>query len=424
MKEYGFFLEEYLSSSLGITGGNLAYTRLAILLLTLVIICFIVQVITKKVLHNVVGHVVKRTRTEWDDIFYERSTFAWLANIIPALIVRATTPFVFKDFPDLHDNMGHLIAAFIVIVVVGAANSVIESIRDIMLRNQKFRDKPIASYIQLGKIILYFIGGILVISILLGKSPGYFLGAMGAVSAVLLLVFKDTILGFVASIHISVNDMVRVGDWVSMEKYGADGDVLEINLATVKVKNWDLTITTIPTYALVSDSFKNWRGMTESEGRRIKRAVYINVDSIKHANAELLEKLHKIAILRPFLENKEAEIQRFNSDKKIPTDHPANGRRLTNIGIFRYYLELFVKNNENIHPDMTLMVRQLAPTPNGLPLEIYAFSKDKRWVHYEAIMSDIFDHVYAIAPFFDITFFQNPSGRDFQELNKLKSHES
>lgn len=416
MEEYLFFVEDYLSNSLDMSGPSLVYTRLGVLMIILIVICTLVQFLTKRVLHNLVGKIVARTRTEWDDIFYQRSTFAWLANVVPALIVKASIPFIFKDFESWQDNINHLVSAFIVIVIIGAINSVIESIRDIMNRTEKFRDKPIASYIQLGKIILYFIGGILVISILLGKSPGYFLAGMGAVSAVLLLIFKDTILGFVASIHISVNDMLRVGDWVSMDKYGADGDVQEINLATVKVKNFDLTITTIPTYAFVSDSFKNWRGMAESDGRRIKRAIYINKASIKHANPELIAKLQSIALLQSFIDNRMQEIEAYNKKKNITGDNPVNGRRLTNIGLFRFYLEFYLKENENINTEMTCMVRQLAPTENGLPIEIYAFSKDKAWVKYEAVIADIFDHIIAIAPAFELTLFQNPSGQDFKSL--------
>lgn len=419
MKDIPQQIEHYLTEHLPPDASWTVYAKLLILLLLLLVVCYISHWLTKKIFQSVIGRLVAKTKTEWDDIFFEQRTFAWLANVIPALIFKGTITTVFIDFEHWHTGLRHLSSAFIAIVIIGALNSVIESIREIMKRSENFRDKPIASYIQLGKIFLYFLGGILVISILLGKNPLVFLSAMGALSAVLLLIFKDTILGFVASIHISVNDMVRVGDWVSMEKFGADGDVLEINLATVKVKNWDLTITTIPTYAFVSDSFKNWRGMTESGGRRIKRAVYINKNSIKHVNEELLERLMKIELIKDFLQNRLEEIKAYNEKNNIAVDSPANGRRLTNIGVFRYYLEHYIKKNPNINTEMTCMVRQLDPTPNGLPIEIYAFSKDKRWVYFESIMADIFDHVFAVAPVFELSFFQNPSGADFKSLTQV-----
>ena len=415
MNTYLSKIEDWISDMLSLDASSLIYSRIIVWIFIVLILCYISYYISKKIITKVAKSVVKRTKNSWDDIFFEKRTFNWIAYVAPILIVRSFTSFILKDFEALQQHAGNIVGALVSIVVIAALNSILESIREIMKNSQNFRDKPIASYIQLGKIFLFFFGGILVISIPLGESPFYFLSAMGALSAVLLLIFKDTILGFVASIHLSVNDMVRVGDWVSMEKYGADGDVQEINLATVKVKNWDLTITTIPTYAFVSDSFKNWRGMTEGQGRRIKRAVYINKNSIKHIDGELLKKLQSVHLLKEFLGKKSEEIAAHNRAMGAD-DNPANGRRLTNIGVFRYYLEFYLRKNENIHKEMTLMVRQLDPTPNGLPIEIYAFSKDKKWENYESIMADIFDHIFAIAPLFELSFFQNPSGADFNAL--------
>ncbi|TXC78520.1 mechanosensitive ion channel family protein [Luteibaculum oceani] len=416
MKKYLDLAEHWLNNHLGLTGDNLMYTRLGIWLLVVGIVCLIIQQATKKIIQNGLAKLVARTSTNWDDIFYKRKTFSWLSNIIPALLFQALVGFIFKDFPSWHHHVYDITSAYIIFVVVATLNSVISAIKEIMEDSDNFKDKPIDSYIQLGRIILFFIGGILIISTLLGKSPFVFLGAMGALSAVLLLIFKDTILGFVASIHISVNDMVRVGDWVSMEKYGADGDVLEINLATVKVKNWDLTITTIPTYAFVSDSFKNWRGMTEGGGRRIKRSVYIDKTSIHHVSNEQIEKFKEIKLLNEFLDNRLKEIEDYNKERGIDISNGVNGRRMTNIGVFRYYVEFYLKQHPQINTDMTCMVRQLQATPNGLPLEVYAFCKDKRWVEFEAISADIFDHIFSVAKHFEIRFFQNPSGNDFKAI--------
>ncbi len=407
--------EKWFLTKLHLLDLDLEYPRVLIWTLLVGILCYVAFYISRKIIDRIVSSIVKRTKSDWDDVLFKHKTFMWIAYVAPILIIRSFTPFILRDIEGMQKHASNIVGALVAIVVIAAINSVLESIREIMRSSKNFKDKPIASYIQLGKIFLYFFGGILVISILLGESPFYFLSAMGALSAVLLLIFKDTILGFVASIHISVNDMVRVGDWVSMEKYGADGDILEINLATVKVKNWDLTITTIPTYAFVSDSFKNWRGMTEGQGRRIKRAVYINKNSIHHLNDEKLKELEKIKLLQDFLNKRKEDIAKYNQE--IGADeNPANGRRLTNIGIFRYYLEFYLRNNPNINQEMTLMVRQLDPTPNGLPLEVYAFSKDKRWEYYEAIIADIFDHIFAVAPVFELSFFQNPSGADFKSV--------
>ena len=279
-----------------------------------------------------------------------------------------------------------------------------------------FSDKPIGSYFQLGRIILYLISAILILSVLLGKSPIYFLSVFGAMSAVVLLIFKDTILGFVSSIQMSANDMVRVGDWIEMPKFNADGDVIAINLNTVKVRNWDKTVTTIPTYFFTSDSFKNWRGMQESGGRRIKRSLNINVKSVKFVDATARESYKKIFLLKDYIETRQKEIEVFNSKYDFDSSVLINGRRMTNLGVFRHYVESYLKNHPKIHQGLTLLVRQLPLEDKGIPIEVYCFTKTTAWNEYEDIQADIFDHLLASASFFDLEVFQQVSGSDFSKI--------
>jgi miniconductance mechanosensitive channel len=285
------------------------------------------------------------------------------------------------------------------------------------------KSKPIKGYLQVFKIVLFIIGGIFVVSMLIGRSPVYLLGGLGAFSAVLLLIFRDPILGLVGGIQMSVNDMVRPGDWIVMEKSGADGMVTDISLTTVKVQNWDKTITTIPTYSLVSESFVNWRGMEESGGRRIKRSINIDMNSVKFASPEQLEKLKKIHLVTQYLNDKEKELALYNETNKIDDEVLVNGRRQTNLGVFRAYISAYLKSNPNISQEMTFLVRQLQPGASGIPIEIYVFSKVQAWALYEGIQSDIFDHLLATVPEFGLQVFQNPSGADFRKLGERLSEQ-
>jgi miniconductance mechanosensitive channel len=296
------------------------------------------------------------------------------------------------------------------------ADSFINAMHEVYLSLSISKHRPIKGYIQIVKIGIYFIAIIIIIATVFGKSPKGLLTALGTAAAVLILVFKDTILGFVASIQLSANKMVKPGDWISIPSHNADGTVIEISLNTVKIQNWDKTITTVPTYALVSDSFYNWKGMEESGGRRIKRSVIIDMKSIKFCTPEMIKKFKKIQILRDFIEKKEKELDAHNKKHKIDNSVLVNGRRMTNVGVFRAYIEAYLYNHPKINNEMTSMVRQLQPTDKGLPLQIYVFSNDKRWVEYEKIQSDIFDHILAVAPEFDLRVFQNPSGYDVVKL--------
>jgi len=308
--------------------------------------------------------------------------------------------------------------AGIYMVAVGLliVNGLLNSIVDIYHSYRFARKMPIKGFIQVVKIIIYVSAGIIVISLILDKNPGKLLAGMGAMTAVLLLVFKDSILGLVAGVQLMANDMIHLGDWIEMSKYGADGDVIDISLTTVKVQNWDKTIATIPTYALVSESFHNWKGMEESGGRRIKRSINIDMNSVGFLDAEQIEKFRKYYLLTEYINQKEKEISEFNKSLRMEEDQVTNGRKMTNLGTFRKYLEEYLKQHPKIHNDMTFLVRHLQPSDKGLPIEIYVFSNDQAWANYEAIQADIFDHILAIIPEFGLRVFQNPTGSDFRKI--------
>jgi miniconductance mechanosensitive channel len=349
---------------------------------------------------------------KWDDILVEQNTFNSLAHIIPAIFVKVAAPIVFSDFPSLLPWVLKTTDSYLIIVGLMLLLSFLKVIEISLAKTESFREKPINSYFQVIRIILYLVSGILILSVMLVKSPLYFLSAFGAMTAILLLIFKDTILGLVASVQISSNDMVRVGDWIEMPKFNADGDVLAINLNTVKVQNFDNTITSIPTYYFISDSFKNWRGMVESGGRRIKRSIYINTQSIHFVEPETRERYKKYELIRDYITERQNEIEEFNVNRNTDTSILINGRRMTNIGVFRHYLENYLNKHPRINKEMTLMVRQLAIGDSGVPIEIYCFTNTTKWTEYEAIQADVFDHVLSSVEFFGLEIFQHPSGKD------------
>jgi miniconductance mechanosensitive channel len=380
----------------------------------LVVLFFLIDFIGRKVIVGYIGRIAKKTETKVDDILVEKKVFDRLSHIPAVMLVYVSAPVVFVDFSFAIPFVQTLASVAIVVVLMMIVNSFLNAIKSIFLEISSLKDKPINSYVQLAKIINFSVGFIFLISIIVGKSPIYLFSALGALTAVLLLVFKDTLLGFVASIQLATNDMVRIGDWVTLDKFGADGDIIEINLNTIKVRNWDKTITTIPTYAFISDSFKNWRGMVDSGGRRIKRSIRIKLSSVKFCTPDDLNKYKSIHLLTEYITKRQIEIDEYNAVNKIDTTVPVNGRKLTNIGIFRKYAENYLLKNPKLNRDFTIMVRQLEADANGLPIEIYCFSSDLAWVNYEAIQADIFDHLFAVAPHFDLEIFQNPSGGDFR----------
>lgn len=386
-----------------------------------IVIGFVVDRIVRQVLVQGFHSLARKSKTDWDDLLIEKKVFSAIAHLAPILLIFYFMPLIFEDYPSWHDWFLKISQVFLVIYSMIIVFRFLNVVKVILSRLKVFEDKPIDSYFQLAKIVIGIVLAIVTLSILTGQSIVYFLGALGAVSAVLLLIFKDTILGFTASIQLSANDMVRVGDWVQFDRYGADGDVIEINLTTVKVKNWDKTITTVPTYAFISDSFKNWRGMEETGARRIARSVYVNQHSIKFCTPEMLERFKKIHILKGYVEEKEEEIKQYNEEKQIDTSAVSNGRRMTNLGTFRAYLFRYLKNHPKIDQDLTILVRQLPPSENGIPIQIYAFCTDIAWVNYEAVQSDIFDHTLAVIEQFDLEVFQSPSGSDFNRLLQERS---
>jgi len=399
------WLKDWLIN-IGITENISLYVSLIIDIVLLFIVCYVVYLITKKVIVKIVSAFVKKTKSDWDDILLKEKVFNSVSHLAPVIILRIFVPLVFSDFPTIVPVLIKATDIYFIFVIVRTINLFFNSLEIVLKRTPALSDKPMHSYFQLLKIIVYLLGIILVISVFINKSPIYLISAFGAMSAVLLFVFKDTILGFLASIQLSANDMLRVGDWITMSKYGADGNVLKITLNSVKIQNFDKTIITVPTYALISDSFQNWRGMSESGGRRIKRALNIKINDIKFCTKGMLDKYKKIGLVEDYVNEKIEEIEEHNKKIKDIKAQLINERKLTNVGIFRKYIEVYLKYNENIKKDFTLMVRQLPPTETGLPLEIYVFTKTVDWLEYENIQADIFDHIIAAAKEFDLEVFE------------------
>lgn len=405
----------------GVALNIIIYLRVVILLVVMVLIAYLAFWITKKIIINYIYKLFRLTPMRWDDIFADHKTFDSVAHIVPAVIVKVIAPVLFSDFSRLLPFVLKITNSYLVIVGLMLILSFLKVIEFALSKSDSFKEKPINSYFQVIRIILYLATGILILSVLLTKSPLYFLSAFGAMTAILLLIFKDTILGLVASVQISSNDMVRVGDWIEMPKFNADGDVIAINLNTVKVQNFDRTITTIPTYYFISDSFKNWRGMVESGGRRIKRSIYINTQSIHFVSPEARERYKKYELISDYISERQIEIEKFNESKDIDTSILINGRRMTNIGVFRHYLESYLRKHPRINQNMTLLVRQLAIGDSGVPVEIYCFTNTTKWTEYESIQADVFDHVLSAVEFFGLEIFQNPSGKDISNaIDSLK----
>ena len=405
--------------SLGLTGETLIIARSASLLLIVSLFSVLIWWLSRKIMITTLHQLIIRSKTKWDDYLVEKRFFAAVAHIVPLLFMDFFVRIIFFDYPTILHFLFQVINVLFITVLLIATLRFLSAFEKILSEKPKLRDKPIQSYFQLIKILVSGFMVILALSISTGHSPIYFLTSLGAATAIILLIFKDTILGFVGSIQLAANDMVRIGDWITMEKFGADGDVIEITLATVKVQNFDKTITTIPTYSFISDSFKNWRGMELSDGRRIKRSINIEMSSISFCSSEKLKQLQKIHLIADYIGEKENEITTFNNTNKVlKNDSLLNGRHQTNVGLYRQYVLAYLKNNEDINQDMTMMVRQLSPTPTGVPLEIYCFTTQKDWAIYEGVMADIFDHLFAATSFFELTIFEQPSGKDINSAIK------
>lgn len=375
----------------------------------LFLVAVLANAVAKSVIIRMVHKLVSRTRTTWDDKLMERNVFTRLSHLVPGLILYYGA-LAFETL-GIEDWLRRMALAYLWFSVAWSLHALLHAVQDIYKGFKFSASRPITGYVQTLHLLLWASTGVFAIAALLNKSPSGFLAGLGALSAVLMLVFKDSITGLVAGIQITANDMVRIGDWIEMPSYNADGDVIDITLHTVKVRNFDKTFSTVPTQALINSSFKNWRGMQESGGRRIKRALMIDLESVKFCDEALLEKLHNIASLKPYLDQRKQEIASWNTEHDIDGSCPLNGRRMTNLGTFRAYIEAYLHEHPSIHQSgMTFLVRQLAPTEKGVPIELYVFVNDTNWIHYEGIQADIFDHLFAAIHFFDLRLYQAPTG--------------
>lgn len=389
----------------------------AIILVIILAIAFLGDAICKHVILTTVTRLVKKTKATWDDVVFDRKVMIYLSHLVAPIILYILLPLAISN-AGLLTFILRICMIYIIAVFLKFISALLTALYHVYSEREQFRDRPLKGLLQTVQVILFFIGGIIIVSILIDKSPMVLLTGLGASAAVLMLVFKDSIMGFVSGIQLSANNMLKVGDWIEMPKYGADGTVIEVTLNTVKVRNWDNTITTIPPYALVSDSFQNWRGMQESGGRRIKRSIRIDMNSVKFCTPEMLAKYRKIRLLKDYIEETEKVVEEYNKEHGIDNSVLVNGRRQTNLGVFRAYLTNYLRSLPAVNQDLTCMVRQLQPTEQGIPLELYFFSSIKAWIPYEGVQADVFDHVLAIIPEFDLHVFQNPTGEDFRALSR------
>ena len=388
-----------------------------IILVIILAIAFLGDAICKHVILTTVTRLVKKTKATWDDVVFDRKVMIYLSHLVAPIILYILLPLAISN-AGLLTFILRMCMIYIIAVFLKFISALLSALYHVYSEREQFRDRPLKGLLQTVQVILFFIGGIIIVSILIDKSPMVLLTGLGASAAVLMLVFKDSIMGFVSGIQLSANNMLKVGDWIEMPKYGADGTVIEVTLNTVKVRNWDNTITTIPPYALVSDSFQNWRGMQESGGRRIKRSIRIDMNSVKFCTPEMLAKYRKIRLLKDYIEETERVVEEYNKEHGIDNSVLVNGRRQTNLGVFRAYLTNYLRSLPAVNQDLTCMVRQLQPTEQGIPLELYFFSSIKAWIPYEGVQADVFDHVLAIIPEFDLHVFQNPTGEDFRALSR------
>ena len=388
------------------------------LLVTVGIIALLATWIVRRSLLRFVRHLIRSNQVSWDDALIHNHVFQRLTWIVPVLVFYIARDLLLPPNSQVAEILRRLIASGFVLVAISTINGLLNAINEIYRTLHGYKSgKTIRGYIDAIKILVYVFGLIFLAAILTDRSPWGLISVMGGLTAVILLIFRDAILGFIASIQLTGLDMIRVGDWIEMGSHNADGEVIELSIHSVRIRNWDKTITTIPTYALISESFKNWRGMTESGGRRIKRALHLDMTSIRFLEREELEQLAKIELIRDYIHNRQQEIDAYNQQHGVDDSVIINGRRQTNIGVFRAYVAAYLKNNPDIHQQMTFLVRQLDPGPEGLPLEVYVFSKEQAWVRYEAIQSDIFEHLIAALPAFGLRVYQKPTGHDFHKLH-------
>ena len=405
--------------SLGIGTEIAQVIKVIILVAAVLFLALLVDFITKRVLLVTIKKVIRKSKARWDDMLLRRRVIHRISHLAPALVVYYFIQIGLDDFPQTKSVLESGVFIYMILIVMLALDAFLSALHDIYTTLPISKERPIKGYMQVAKILLHFVGSILILSRLIGKDPTAIFASLGALAAVLILVFRDTILGFVSSIQLSANQMVKPGDWISMPSREADGIVQEITVNTVKVRNWDKTISTIPTWALINESFQNWKGMTEMKGRRISRSVFIDIKSIKFCDEQMLERFKRFRLIREYIDSKQKEIEEFNTKHGIDNEDTVGRRRLTNIGVFRKYIEAYLHKLEKVHDDnlpYIIMVRHLQPTEKGLPIQVYCFSKEYSWKQYEIVQADIFDHIFAVVPEFDLRVFQSPSGDDFKSL--------
>lgn len=408
-------------SELGTPEWLTAAITITIDVILLALIAFLTDFIARKVLLNIIARIVKRSKTKWDDYFYERKVFRNLAHLLPAFLVYYAFPFVFDDIPGSILILQKLVQLYIIILVVMVANKALRALEDLAINSEKLVNSPLRTVSQVVRILVFFVAAVLVISVISGIEAAKLLGILAGTSAILILIFQDSIVGLLANFQITMYDLLRVGDWVTLSKYDVDGDVLAIDLTTVKVRNFDKTISSVPAKAFVNDAFINWRGMKEEGARRIKRDILIDINSIAFCSESDLARFAKVQLVQAYITTKQAEIDAYNSKHKIDTGYAINGRRQSNIGVYRNYVQKYLENHPRIDTNFMVMVRQLQPTANGIPIEVYCFTNTTIWADYEVIQADIFDHLFAATSYFGLRLYQAPSGRDFRDLAPQRS---
>ena len=405
-----------LLQQMGVHQESLGITQRIVIIAGILIIAFVADYFCRKIVVPTIKKLTARTQATWDDYLFNDAVLDNMCHLIPPIILYVLLPFAFPHEPVTLTFILKLCWVYITAVAMKLICSFLTSLYTISSEHEKLKNHPLKGVYQMIKLIVICVGVIIIVSTLIDKDPVNILTGLGASAAILMLVFKDTIMGLVAGVQLSANDMLRPGDWITMPKYGADGTVIEVTLTTVKVRNWDNTITTVPPYALVSDSFQNWNAMRESGGRRIKRSVNIDMSSVKFCTPEMLERFRKISLLKDYIERKEQDLQDYNAAHSIDDTVKVNGRRQTNLGVFRAYLTAYLRSLPYTNQELHCMVRHLQPTDRGIPVELYFFSTVKDWIPYEEIQADVFDHVLAVIPEFDLRVFQSPSGADVQRM--------
>ncbi|CAA9202988.1 mechanosensitive ion channel family protein [Flavobacterium bizetiae] len=393
----------------GMSRNFASYISLVLNIAIMVALAFAIYYVAKFVLVTLTAIFAQKTKTKFDDYLIHNKTTKYTAYLIPFFFIYKAVPIILDKYEYWESLFGKIVGIYIVLISLWIIRTIFNALRDYLKQKPEYSDKPIDSFVQVIMIVLWIFGVAMIISTLFGIKKGELLTILGTLSAIIILIFRDTILGFVSSVQVAINDMVRIGDWITMDKFGADGDVIEINLTTVKVRNFDNTITTIPTYALSSDSFQNWRGMQKSDGRRIKRHILIKSSSIRFLNNDDLNHMKRVQLISSYIETRQAEIEKYNDLRGVDKSLSLNGRNMTNLGLFRKYIMQYLITHPGLNKDMHIMCRQLQSSAHGVPLEIYAFSSDKRWANYEYIMADIFDHVMASVVYFDLEIFELPS---------------